>query len=181
MKFLEATCPTDFQRNHKSSMHCHKPPGIYRSLGKYCPTSLNHLKHSIEGRRSRRSRGPKHAEQKVKSDRKRKLRIPTCSPMKKVAAKRKSSQCFAYTNMCLSCMEVALLGNLSSWYIPCRLFSCHRNLSRAGPLSAVKCMTHACTVSIGLIFSLNENQKKEKENPHPLGQQLLGPYKHIRE
>lgn len=95
MKFLGATCPADLQRNHNSNMHFHRPPGIYRSLGKYCPTSPNHLQHSIEGRRSRRSRGPRHAEQKVKPDREKNLRTPTCSPMQKMEAKRKWSQCFA--------------------------------------------------------------------------------------
>ena len=114
------------------------PPGIYRSSGKYCPTSPNHLQHSIEGRWSRRSRGPRHAKQRVKPDRKKKLRTQTCSPMQKVAPKRKWSQCFAYTNMRLSCMEVALLGvDIKCLVHSVPLFSSHRNLSTAGTFSSV--------------------------------------------
>ena len=127
------------QRNHKSNMHFHMPPGIYRSSGKYCPTSPNHLQHSIEGRWSRRSRGPRHAKQRVKPDRKKKLRTQTCSPMQKVAPKRKWSQCFAYTNMRLSCMEVALLGvDIKCLVHSVPLFSSHRNLSTAGTFSSVQ-------------------------------------------
>lgn len=50
---------SSFQRNHKSNMHFHRASWNIQVFRKYCPTSPNHLQHSIEGRRSRRSRGPK--------------------------------------------------------------------------------------------------------------------------
>lgn len=69
------------------------------------------------------------------------------------------------------CMEVALLGvDIKCLVHSMPPFSCHRNLSTVGNLSAVKCMIHSCTISIALIFSLKKKQKKEKENPHLLGQ-----------
>ena len=56
------------------------------------------------------------------------------TPPHSVAAKEKWAQCFACMNMCLSCMEVVLLGADIKWAHSMTPLSCHGSLQVAGAL-----------------------------------------------